>query len=82
MPTETRPLSTIAKEILADYHAQGKPVYYSAVPYVRAMLSLDSINDSYGDDSAKSIVAYALSNLSVWRGETARRIKAELKGMI
>jgi hypothetical protein len=41
-----------------------------------AMASLNSINDNYGWDSAKSIVLYFLGNASTWRGETAKRIKA------
>lgn len=49
---DTRPLYTIAKEIKQDW----KNVYFGAVPYLQAMYSLDSINDNYGQDSAKSIV--------------------------
>jgi hypothetical protein len=45
------------------------------------MATLDSVNDNYGWDSGKMIVLYFLSNASTWRGETAKRIKAELKAM-
>jgi hypothetical protein len=45
------------------------------------MATLDSINDMYMFDTAKSIVLYFLGNASTWRGETAKRIKAELKAM-
>lgn len=72
-----RPIYEIAREIRKDW----KSVNYAAKPYLDAMMSLDSIDDSYGWDSAKSIVLYFLSNAGTWRGETARRIKAELKGM-
>ena len=71
----TRPISEIASEISKDW----KNVYFGAVPYLQAMYSLNGINDSYGMDSAKSIVLYFLSNASTWRGETAKRVKAELK---
>jgi hypothetical protein len=37
--------------------------------------------DSFMLDSALSIVSYFLANASGWRGEDARRIKAELKSM-
>ena len=74
----TRPLYAIAKEIRADW----KKVYFGAVPYLRAMSELSSITDTYGYDSAESIVRYFLCNASTWRGETAKRIKAELKGML
>ncbi len=75
--TTSRPLYEIAMEIRKDW----KNVYFGAVPYLEAMSSLNSINDMYGMDSAKSIVLYFLSNASTWRGETAKRIKAELKKM-
>jgi hypothetical protein len=73
-----RPLNVIATEIRADW----KQVYFGAVPYLAAMRSLDNVNDSYGMDNAKSIVAYFLSNAGTWRGEVARNIKKELNTMI
>ena len=76
--THRRPIHEIADEV-----AKGWPnPHFSAVPYLSAMFTLDRIEDSYGLDSAKSIVLYFLSNASTWRGETARRIKAELKAMV
>lgn len=73
-----RSLSTIATEISRDW----KPVYFGAVPYLGAMMVLDKVSDNYGADSGKSIVAYFLSNATTWRGETAKRVKAELKTMM
>ena len=73
----TRPLYEIAREIKQDW----TKVYFGAVPYLDAMSSLDSIEDNYIMDSGKSVVIYFLSNASTWRGETAKRIKAELKAM-
>lgn len=77
MTEQARSLATIAREIRRDW----KNVYFGAVPYLDAMGSLDLITDEYGQDDAKSIVIYFLGNSSAWRGETARRIKAELKAM-
>ena len=76
--TATRSLSEIAREIRKDW---GAKVNFAAKPYLDAMATLDSINDNYGWDSGKMIVLYFLSNASTWRGETAKRIKAELKAM-
>ena len=76
--TTTRPLCEIAAEIRKDW---GKKVYFGAKPYLDAMATLNSINDNYGWDSGKTIVLYFLGNASTWRGETAKRIKAELKAM-
>ena len=72
-----RPIYVIAEEIKQDWR---KP-YFGAVPYLAAMSELDSIDDSYYFDSGRSIVLYFLSNANTWRGETARRVKAELRSM-
>ena len=75
-----RPLSDIAREIHGECSTKDWYVYAEA--YVVPMMSLNSISDNYYDDSAESVVRYALSNLTYWRGDTARRIKAELNGML
>ena len=72
-----RPICLIADEIRKDW----KNVNYAAVPYLDAMSDLGSINEDYFQDSAKSVVLYFLANSNAWRGETARRVKAELKVM-
>lgn len=74
----TRPLH----EIAADIKANWKNVYFGATPYLDALTALDSINDKFFEDDAKEIVIYLLSNMSYWRGDDARRIKAELKELI
>lgn len=73
----TRPLYIIANDIRADW---ARP-FYGAVPYLDAMGALDSIEDKFFEDSAKSVVLYFLANAQTWRGDTARRVKAELKAM-
>ena len=73
-----RKLHEIAKEIRKDWE---KP-YFGAVPYIDAMSELDSIDDNYYFESGKSVVLYFLSNATGWRGETARRVKKELKEML
>lgn len=75
--TEPRKIYQIAAEIRQDW----KKVNYAAAPYLDAMLDLGTMEDSYGLDSAQSIVIYFLANANSWRGENARRIKAELKSM-
>jgi hypothetical protein len=74
-----RSLSEIAREIKKSW---GEKMYFGAKPYVSAMLSLGSIKDNYGCDSAEMIVRYFLSNACSWRGEDARRIKKELNEML
>lgn len=76
---EERSLSTIAAEIARDW---GNKAYFGAVPYIHAMRALGSVSDDYGDDSGEEIVLRFLGNAHSWRGETARRVKAELKRMV
>lgn len=79
----TRPLSEIATEILKDYLVrQGKPVYYAAEPYVAAMTHLNDFSSRYYEDTAEDIVIRLLGNLSTWRGETATRVRNELKAAL
>lgn len=73
-----RTLSAIAMDISKDWI---KPSPY-AVPYLQAMHTLRSLNDSYYYDSAHSIVLYFLGNATTWRGEKAREIKKELNKML
>jgi len=77
--TDVRPLSTIAREIQLTW---GAKVNFAARPYLDAMKELNSISDPFYHDSGESIVLYFLSNAKAWRGSDARRIKAELKGML
>jgi hypothetical protein len=74
----TRSLATIAREIRNNW---TKP-YFGAVPYLDAMHHLDTMRDKYYYDDAQSVVLYFLANAGTWRGEAARRIKAELNAML
>ena len=76
---EARPLSAIAREIHANW---GEKVNYAARPYLDAMEELNSIRDPYYQDSGASVVMYFLANANSWRGDTARRVKAELKALL
>lgn len=77
MNTQTRTLATIGRDIKTHW---DKP-YFGAVPYLQAMLSMGSVDDKYGFDDGRSIVMYFLANARTWRGDDARRIKAELKAL-
>jgi hypothetical protein len=84
---EHRPLSEIAREIKRDWINQTllsakTDKFYAARPYLNAMLSMDQITEQFYADSGLSVVLYFLSNSASWRGETARRIKAELKAIV
>lgn len=87
MATETRQLRAIALDIIQNWPAAsdgrgGANTNHPAGAYVDPMLSLADIHQDYGQDSARSIVQYFLSNAGTWRGPEARRIKTELRGML
>ena len=71
----TAPIAQIANLIRRDW----KNISPCAVPYLRAMSQLSSIEDMSFADDGRSIVLYFLANASGWRGDTARQVKAELK---
>ncbi|MFC4328259.1 hypothetical protein ACFPC0_10525 [Streptomyces andamanensis] len=72
-----RPISQIAAEIR---RAWKKP-YFGAVPHLEAMAYLTGPDSTFGSDDAKGIVLRFLSNAGTFRGEDARRLKAELKAL-
>jgi hypothetical protein len=78
-----RPINELAEIIYneaREERRQGKGKWFVyAKPYVEAMGSLSTITDNYYMDSGHSVVSYALANLSGWKGEVARQVKAELK---
>jgi hypothetical protein len=71
-------LSQIAGLIYDDW----KSVNYAARPYLEAMSTLQNVSDMYMQDSGTSIVAYFLSNASLYSGPTAKAIKKELQRRI
>lgn len=73
--TTQRPLHEIAREIRKVW----KNVYFGAKPYLQALSQLEKATDQYGCEDGKTQIIYFLSNASTWRGEDAKRIKAELK---
>ena len=75
---QNRPLSVIAREIRADW----KNVNYAAKPYLDVMATMGDVRENYYFDSGSSVVLYFLANANSWRGETARRVKAELRKMV
>lgn len=75
-----RTFAAIAKEIKQLWR---KP-YFGAVPYLDALSQINSTekDDFYLFETAGDIVPYLLANMGTFRGEDAKRIKAELKEMV
>lgn len=84
MPNTTpRKISVIAAEIREDWSLTSKNgVSPYALPYLNAMDEINDVHEAYYADSAASMVRYFLANATSWRGETARRVKLELKEMV
>lgn len=75
----SRSLETITNEITDNWKGWfNKP----AAPYLRAMRELNKITDNYGSETAREIVLRFLCNATHWRGDIARRVKAELNLML
>ncbi len=74
-----RPIYQIAIEIDTIWSQAGKGVNYAARPYLDALKDLYSIESTYGHDSARSIILYFLGNAASFRGDAAKRLKAELR---
>lgn len=72
------------QRIARDIKSVWLNVYFGAVPYLEAMLTLDTSdpNDMYLYDTAGDIVRYFLANAQTFRGADANKLKAELKSML
>lgn len=86
--TLSTPLHAIMREMVADMTAicrnQKTPIswrekYWSAVPYIEALMCLEKPTDKYGYDKGTYLINYLLGNLSQYRGEKAKEFKALLK---
>lgn len=73
-----RPLHEIADDIRRNW----PKVYFGAEPYINAMRYLSTLDDIYIHEPARDIVTRFLSNAATWRGDDARRVKAELNAML
>jgi len=78
MPINHRSLHLISRDIRNDW----KTPYAPAVPYIKAMSQLNQVTDKYITESGDDIVLRFLTNAAAWRGDTARRIKAELNKIL
>ena len=88
MKQNKRTFSVIAFEVLHLWKTKyGKDLPWSlkcALPYLEAMLECDTTNkdEAYYAETVESVVIYFLANITNWRGDDAKRIKAELKSML
>lgn len=70
-----RPICEIAREISREW----KNPNFAAVPYLRAMRELRTVEDMYIHERADDIVLRFLCNAGSFRGAKARALKAELR---
>jgi peptidoglycan hydrolase-like protein with peptidoglycan-binding domain len=79
-PPIEKPLNTLdISQLAAIADEDWVQVSPHARPYLDAMKSLSSTSQAYGADRGSDIVMYFLSNATGWRGDIARKVKAELK---
>lgn len=76
-----RTLSAIAREMVPMLRAlpDTHMAKWAGLAQAEPLLSLETIHDDYGMDSGQYVVACLLGNISGWRGDDAKRIRAELK---
>ena len=79
MSTQTTQRSV--REIAFEISKVWKNPYFGAVPYIQALKNIDD-SGRYGFDSQSSLINYFLANAATFRGEDAKRIKAELKKLV
>lgn len=72
------------QQIAKDIKSTWLNVYFGAVPYLEALLTLDTTdpNAVYYFDTAGDIVRYFLANAQTFRGADAKQLKDELKSML
>lgn len=72
------------QQIAKDIKSTWMNVYFGAVPYLEALLTLDTADSAtlYGVETAGDITRYFLANAQTFRGADAKRLKAELKSML
>lgn len=72
------------QQIARDIKSTWMNVYFGAVPYLEALLTLDATDPEalYGIETAGNITRYFLANAQTFRGADARRLKEELKTLI
>lgn len=72
------------QQIARDVKSTWMNVYFGAVPYLEALLTLDTTDPEalYRIETAGDITRYFLANAQTFRGADARRLKEELKTLI
>lgn len=72
------------RQIAKDIKSTWLNIYFGAVPYLEAMLELDTAdpNAMYYCDTAENIARYFLANARTFRGKDAKKLKEELKNLI
>lgn len=72
------------QQIARDIKSTWMNVYFGAVPYLEALLTLDATDPEalYGIETAGDITRHFLANAQTFRGADARRLKEELKTLI
>lgn len=73
-----RPIKVIAADVVSNW-SRVDPY---AEPYLRNMFMVSALDDTYLGADGQTFVLRFLCNASTWRGEAARRVKAELKALL
>lgn len=80
----TRPIDVIAYEIIEDWNENSvKGIPNTVKPFLNAMTQLNSIEDSYGYDSAEEIIKLFIINASrFYKTQNSKKYLDELKKIV
>lgn len=85
----SRDVGTIAREVFTSWapHLRKNPMAWPnyikfSFPYLKEMLKMKHVTDPVGLEDGVMVVLYFLNNAHHWRGDDARRLKAELNQLI
>ena len=83
----SRPVNRIAAEITNIFlrlkrDRKGGSFLIHSWPYLEALLEMDSFSGLYGLEERSMIGWRFLDNVAMWRGDDARRLKAEIRTLL
>ena len=74
-------VDVLARSAIDDPTLKGNARTF-AMPYLLGLRSCRTVDDYYGMDSARGMLAYALANLTGWRGDSARAWKDSARRLL
>lgn len=75
-------IAELARLIRIEWSVQGNGIPESARPSLMKLFKIDTINQSYENQTGKEIVSNFLNNSKEFKGKLANQIKSELANRV